>query len=112
MAGVRRFIVFPLAVSAAFALSAGGAAAQLAGPDRASFIQSSIASCSATVKQNHPEIPPATITTYCTCMANKEADMTTPADLAYIAAHNAATPEYTQKVQALGPACNAAAGLH
>ena len=119
MAGKRTSFI--LSIAAVAVLAAGGAAragggeftvAQLSGPERQSFVQSSIGSCSATVKQNHPEIPAKTVSTYCTCMANKEADITTQADIDYINQHNAATEEYTRRVQALAPACNAEAGLH
>jgi hypothetical protein len=107
----RRFLL-SFAVSAAVVLSAGWAAAQLTGADREAFVQAAIASCTATATKNHPDVAAATIKTYCTCMAGKEADITTAADIAYMNEHNAATPEYTSRVQALAPACNAAAGLH
>ena len=81
------------------------AVAQLTGSDRDAFVQSSIQSCTSTATQQNPTVPAATITTYCTCMAGKEADMTTPADVAYMAQHHAATEEYTKRVEQLAASC-------
>ena len=88
------------------------ALAQLTGQLRDTFVQSSISSCSSTVQHNHPDFPAATIGAFCICMANKEADITTDEDMAYISEHKTATPDYRQRVQALAPSCNSAAGLH
>ncbi|HZT88077.1 MAG TPA: hypothetical protein VFA12_08915 [Stellaceae bacterium] len=99
------------AVAAAVALSAHGALAELTGANRKAFVESSINSCSSAIKQAHPEVPADKVTTYCTCMAEAEADMTTEEDVQYMATHNAATPDYTRRVQALAPACNKKAGL-
>jgi hypothetical protein len=106
----RRWIV-TVVVIAGLCLGAEAARAQLTGPDRDEFVQSSITSCTSTVKRSNPTVPADTIKTYCTCMAGKEADMTTQADVAYMDAHKAASPEYTQRVQALAPVCKAAAGV-
>jgi hypothetical protein len=94
------------------ALLSGGAAAQLAGTERTDFIKSSIKACLDTAHARNPSTPMSNLTTYCTCMADAEADMTTPADTAYIIAHNAASDDYRKRVLALAPACNKKAGLH
>ena len=108
----RASIVMMAAVSiAGLGLASGTAFAQLSGANRDAFVESSISSCTSTIQQNSPGVPAAAITSYCTCMANKEADMTTPDDVAYMSEHHAATPDYTQRVQNLAPACKAAAGL-
>jgi hypothetical protein len=60
----------------------------------------------------HPENPATANRTYCTCMAQKEADAMTPDDLAYIAKNNTPPAGYTDKITPFAAACNAAAGLH
>jgi hypothetical protein len=124
MARVRRLSIFPMAAAVAAVLSAGSGAAadrpgraeitlaRLAGPDRDAFIKSSIESCTSTAEKKSPSAPASAIKTYCTCMAGKVADVTTEADLTYMAAHHAATEEYKKRVLKFAPICNAAAGLH
>ena len=108
----RRSISWAVAVAAAGILAGGSAVAQLTGAGRDSFVQASIKSCSDTVRGNSPGLSAEPITTYCTCMANGEADIMTPADIAYMTEHQAAPDDYRQRVQALAPACKKAAGLH
>ena len=85
--------------------------AQVTGPDRATFIAASVKSCARTVKTNHPDLSAATIGTYCSCMAEGEADMTTQDDIAYINAHHEAPPDYKGRLTKLAASCNAKAGL-
>ncbi|MGH7095116.1 MAG: hypothetical protein ACREFB_16505 [Stellaceae bacterium] len=100
------------------ALAVGGAAVssaamgQIKGPDRATFVAASAKSCTRGVKTNHPDLPAAAVATYCSCMADGEADMTTPADIAYINAHHEAPPDYKGRLTKLAASCNAKAGLH
>ena len=96
---------------AALSLLSSPAAARLDGSEREEFVKSSLESCSSGVRKNNPQLPAKQIETYCSCMAEAEADMTTAADIEYIAAHNAATKDYTARVQALAPACATKAGL-
>lgn len=97
-------------VIAALSVSAP-AFAGLAGTSRQAFVDSSLKSCSDGIHKNKPKLPAKTVETYCSCMAEAEADITTDADVEYMAAHNAATKDYTDRVRALAPACNAKAGL-
>lgn len=90
---------------------ASPAAARLDGPGRDVFVKSSLESCSDALRKNRPNMSSKQIETYCSCMAEAEADMTTAADVQYMAAHNAATEDYHARVRALAPACNAKAGL-
>lgn len=99
-----------LAIAALCVVSAP-AVARLDGADRQAFVESSVKSCSEAVQKNNSKLPANTVATYCSCMAEAEADMTTAADVEYMSAHNAASADYTARVQALAPACNAKAGL-
>jgi|SRR5580704_1315988 hypothetical protein len=92
--------------------AAGPARGQLTGQDRADFVAASFKSCMGAIQKKHPDNPEAANTTYCTCMSNREVDIMTSADVAYINEHHAASEDYTQRVAALAPECNAAAGLH
>jgi hypothetical protein len=91
----------------------GGAAAfaQLTGDDRTQFIQGSFGACNDAAKRDHPEIAADAVKTYCQCMAEKEADMTTQADIDYVNAHQAGSDDYKARILALAPACQAKAGL-
>ncbi|HEX3883840.1 MAG TPA: hypothetical protein VHW66_14370 [Stellaceae bacterium] len=93
------------------ACCAGGAAAQLAGADRDNFVGSSIRGCAETAEQDKLPIPPDTMKLFCTCMADKQADMTTKADLDYFGAHQTLSDDYGKRVAALAPDCRTAAGL-
>jgi hypothetical protein len=99
-----------LAIAALSVVSAP-ALARLDGADRQAFIESSVKSCSDTALKTNPKLPAKTIETYCSCMADAEADMTTAADVEYMSAHNEPPADYTARVRALAPACNAKAGL-
>ena len=98
-----------LAIAALFV--SAPAVARLAGTDRQEFVDSSLKSCSDALHKNNPKLSAKTVETYCSCMAEAEADMTTDADVEYMSAHEAATKDYTDRVRALAPACNAKAGL-
>jgi len=101
-----------LVIGVGIALGPGIAFAQLTGTGRDDFVAGSIKSCSATAAKNHPEIPAERASTFCSCMAEAEADITTPADIAYVKQNRVTSPDYRQRVLALAPACNARAGLH
>jgi hypothetical protein len=87
------------------------ARAQLQGADRDLFVGSSIKGCNAGAAQEKLTVPADKMSVFCTCMANKQADMTTPADLDYYGQHRALSTDYSKRVAALGPACRAAAGI-
>src|SRR5580700_2450795 len=87
---VRQRIIAGIAAALAATLVSGPSAmAQLTGQDRNSFVQGSIERCFAD-PQLHPGIAPNDLNTYCACMAYKEADITTPADWAYMTTHRPA----------------------
>jgi hypothetical protein len=90
---------------------AGGAMAQLAGPDRDTFVASSIKGCTETAEKDKLQIAPDTMKAFCTCMATKQADMTTKADLEYFGAHQTLSDDYGKRVAALAPACRTEAGI-
>jgi hypothetical protein len=101
--------------TAVIMLTAGApsaAFAQLAGAERDDFVAGSIKSCLATAAKKHPELSAERANVFCSCMANAEADMTTPADIAYVRQNSVTSPDYRQRVLALAPGCNARAGLH
>jgi hypothetical protein len=104
------------AVAAVFATAAlsvvsAPALARITGPDRQEFVDSSRKTCSDDVHKGNPKLATSAVETYCRCMAEAEADMTTDADVAYMSAHNATTEEYKTRVRALAPACLAKAGF-
>jgi hypothetical protein len=101
----------PVLALLAATLCAGGAAAQLAGADRENFVGSSIRGCTETAVRDKLPIPPDTMKQFCTCMADKQADMTTQADLDYYGAHQSLSDDYGKRVAALAPDCRTAAGL-
>ena len=96
---------------AALCVVCAPALAQINGPDRKEFVDSSRQSCSASIHKNNAKLPADVVETYCSCMAEAEADMTTQADVQYMTAHNAAPEDYTARVRALAPACKTKAGL-
>ena len=96
---------------AALSIVSAPALAGLTGPGRQEFVDSSRKSCSDGLHRNNAKLAANAVETYCSCMAEAEADMTTDADVQYMAAHNAATADYTARVRALAPACKAKAGL-
>jgi hypothetical protein len=87
------------------------ALARLDGADRTEFVDSSLKGCSDTAHKNNPKLAAKTVETYCSCMAEAEADMTTQADVEYMSAHNEPPQDYRGRVQALAPACKAKAGI-
>ena len=89
----------------------GTALAQLAGDDRAQFITGSFEACNGAATRDHPEIAVAAVKTYCQCMAEKEADMTTQADIDYVNAHQVGSDDYKARILALAPACQTQAGI-
>ena len=99
-----------LAIAALAGVSAP-AFAGLVGADRQTFVDSSLKSCSDSVHKNQPQILANKVETYCSCMAEAEADMTTDADVEYMSAHNEPPKGYRERVLALAPACNRKAGL-
>ncbi|HEY1798408.1 MAG TPA: hypothetical protein VGG57_20010 [Stellaceae bacterium] len=87
------------------------ARAQLQGADRNLFVGSSIKGCQDGAAQEKLEIPAAQMNAFCACMANKQADMTTQADLDYYGQHRTLSSDYSKRIAGLGPACRAAAGV-
>jgi hypothetical protein len=87
------------------------ALAQLTGDQRDEFIKGSFQACNDAAGKNFPTIPADTVKTYCQCMAEKEADMTTQADIAYVSEHQAGSDDYKARIVALVPICRAQAGL-
>jgi hypothetical protein len=85
--------------------------AQLSGADRQAFIKSSRESCIGTTRHNHPEVSTQARETYCGCMAEKAADVTTADDFAYFDKHQEMPPDYKSRLAKLAGGCNAAAGL-
>jgi hypothetical protein len=99
-----------LALSLALAFSPV-ARAQLAGADRDLFVASSVKGCTEGAAQEKITVPAEKMSAFCTCMANKQADMTTQADLDYYGKHQALSDGYSKRVAALAPACRDAAGI-
>jgi hypothetical protein len=107
----RSMIAAPALVLAGLVLSFGTGHAQLSGDDRTAFIKGSFEACSSAASKDHPEIAADAVKTYCQCMAEKEADMTTQADIDYVNAHQAGSDDYKARILALAPACQAKAGI-
>jgi hypothetical protein len=104
---MRRLILALL--FAVFAIPA--AHAQLQGPDRALFVSSSIKGCKLGVAQEKLAMPADQMNAFCACMADRQADMTTQADLDYYGRHQTLSDDYSKRVAALGPGCRTAAGI-
>ena len=85
--------------------------AELTGAPREEFIKGSFGACTDAATRDHPEIAASAVKTYCQCMAEKEADMTTQADIDYINANKAGSDDYKARIQALAPVCQEKAGL-
>jgi hypothetical protein len=92
-------------------LVAPAARAQLQGADRNLFVGSSIKGCTEGAAQEKLTVPPDKMNAFCICMANKQADMTTQADLDYYGQHRTLSDDYAKRVAALAPACRAVAGI-
>jgi hypothetical protein len=106
---LQRIIVVIAAAVTVTLLSGPSAMAQLTGQDRNSFVQGSIERCFAD-PQLHPGIAPNSLNAYCACMAYKEADITTPADWAYMTTYHTAPPGFSERVRAFASGCGATAG--
>src|SRR5581483_2390664 len=87
------------------------ARAQLKDADRDLFVSSSIKGCAEGAEQEKLTIPPDKMNAFCACMANKQADMTTQADLDYYGRHQTLSDDYSKRVAVLAPACRTAAGI-
>jgi len=108
----RRWLVVAAALAFAGPVCGSGAAvAQLSGDDRTQFINGSFEACNGAATRDHPEIAADAVKTYCQCMAEKEADMTTQADIDYVNAHQVGSDDYKARILALAPACQAKAGI-
>ena len=110
MNGMRLSIVVAMLALAGL-VGGSGAHAQLSGDDRAQFIHGSFEACNGAATRDHPEIAADAVKTYCQCMAEKEADMTTQADIDYVNAHQVGSDDYKARILALAPACQAQAGI-
>ncbi|HEY1797341.1 MAG TPA: hypothetical protein VGG57_14610, partial [Stellaceae bacterium] len=86
------------------------ARAQLQGADRDLFVASSVKGCQKGAVQEKLNVPAEQMSAFCACMANKQADMTTQADLDYYGHHQTLSADYSKRIAALAPACRAAAG--
>ena len=93
-------------------LTVAGARAQLVGDSRALFVTSSIKGCVTGAERQKLPVAPATMEAYCTCMANRQAEMTTEADLAHYASRHELSEDYQQRITALAPACKKEIGLN
>lgn len=87
------------------------ARAQMTGADRDLFVASSIKGCTDGAAQEKLAVPADKMGAFCTCMANKQADMTTQADLDYYGRHRTLSGDYSKRIATLAPACRAAAGI-
>ena len=83
----------------------------LTGGYRTQFINSSIAACNRAVTRDHPEIAANKVATYCQCMAEKEADITSRADIDYVSQYHIASADYQARILAVAPACRTQAGI-
>jgi hypothetical protein len=108
----RQSMIFATALAlAGSVVGYGMALAQLTGDDRGKFIEGSFQACTEAATRDHPEIATGAVKTYCQCMAEKEADMTTQADIDYVTAHQVGSDDYKARIMALAPACQAKAGI-
>ena len=111
MARARR-VVFGIVAASLAGLHSAGAVAQLTGDFRDIFVDSSIKGCMNAAERDHIPVPTDTMKAYCTCMANKQAAMTTDDDIGHYAGYHELSKDYQLRVQALAPACKAEIGLN
>jgi S1-C subfamily serine protease len=86
--------------------------AGLKGPDREAFIKRVHRSCVRKAHKDYPDIERKTITDFCTCLANAQADAITPADVAYVKEHHKASEDYKNRFAKLAAPCTKRAGVH
>jgi Trypsin-like peptidase domain len=86
--------------------------AELKGSAREEFIKRVHRSCSRKVHKDHPDMERKTIKDLCTCVANAQADATTPADIAYAKEHHEVSQDYKERFAKLATPCVKRAGLH
>ena len=87
------------------------ARAQMTGADRDLFVASSIKGCTDGAAREKLTVPADKMKAFCACMANKQADMTTQADLDYYGQHQTLSDDYSKRIATLAPACRAAARI-
>jgi hypothetical protein len=86
--------------------------AELKGPVREAFIKRVHRSCVRKAHKDYPDIERKTVTDFCTCLANAQADAITPADIAYVKEHHKASEDYKNRFAKLAAPCIKRAGLH
>jgi hypothetical protein len=106
-----KFVVALALATAALSILAAPAVARLDGADRKAFMESSLKGCIDAIHKQKTTYSEKTIETYCGCMSEAEADMTTHADVEYMSAHNEPPQNYRARVQALAPACKRKGGV-
>jgi hypothetical protein len=85
--------------------------AQITGPLREGFIKNASESCVAAVRKDNSALPETGAQAYCVCMATAQADITTPADVAYMNEHSTASDDYRRRLQPLAARCSTSAGI-
>jgi S1-C subfamily serine protease len=86
--------------------------AELKGPAREAFIKRVHRSCVRKGHKDYPDIERKTITDFCTCLANAQADAITPADVAYAKEHHKTSEDFKNRFAKLVAPCIKRAGLH
>jgi hypothetical protein len=108
----RRAVLGVAALALAGSIFSGGAAlAQFTGDDRGKFIEGSFGACNGAATHDHPEIAADAVKAYCQCMAEKEADITTQADIDYVNEHQVGSDDYKARILALASGCRAKAEI-
>jgi hypothetical protein len=99
-----------LVLGAAFAITLSGlASAELSDALRTALFNNSLRVCSQTYLKTNESA--TQVTTYCTCLARGQADMTTMEDVAYIGAHKTVSEDFQNRTNALTPKCKSDAGI-
>lgn len=105
-------LINSLIVAAVLLFFALPASAEISAANRDVFVKLITKGCAVEAQKLHPNYSDGVIATYCSCIANGQADVTTIDDMNYIRDHNQQPSEdYRQRVAKLYPRCNAAAGL-
>lgn len=85
---------------------------ELKGPVREAFIKKVHRSCARKVHKDYPDVERKSVGSFCTCLANAQADAITPADIAYMNEHHKASEDYKDRFAKLAASCVKKAALH
>lgn len=79
--------------------------AYLKGPQRDAFVKKSVRSCDRKLDKEYPDVSRTMVKTFCSCVAEGEADALTEADAAYLDQHHEASDDFKARLHNVVAAC-------